>query len=381
MPVRVLVGLLCACGAAAAVAQAQTPPPQQQSPQALFRTVLLADPATSSGVARLLRTNAGFVSPTPVFADLTGDGKQDAIATVENGGAAGAVAAYVLSADGSADGQLHALFRVQSLYQGRVRVNGATLTVITPLWSRGEDVCCGRRSLERDYAGGARLGRLPGRGVRTVTATRGHPAPPAPDVPASGVSRTRNHCARAILARVQATSTGPQVTPQELATQLVALWQGLMRGSASGVYAIVADLDLSLTQMKTMHALADSGSEVSVKELADRLGLSLPATSRTVDALLRRGWLERREDEPDRRMQRVGITPAEREIANGSTTRACGRRQFTASLTPEQQSRLARPRSPKARARIRSLITDENRRWWTSARCASLFPVMLTTRS
>jgi DNA-binding MarR family transcriptional regulator len=87
-----------------------------------------------------------------------------------------------------------------------------------------------------------------------------------------------------------------------------------MRGSAERVYQIVDEHDLSLTQMKTMHALADCGAEVSVKELADRLGLSLPGASRTVDALLRRGWLERREDEHDRRMKRVGITPAGREL-------------------------------------------------------------------
>src|SRR6266487_3483177 len=50
-----------------------------ESPQALFRDVLLKDTKTASGVERLLRTNAGFVSPTPVFSDLTGDGKSDAV--------------------------------------------------------------------------------------------------------------------------------------------------------------------------------------------------------------------------------------------------------------------------------------------------------------
>ena len=39
--------------------------PRQQSPQELFRDVLLKDADTTSGVKRLLRTNAGFVSPTP----------------------------------------------------------------------------------------------------------------------------------------------------------------------------------------------------------------------------------------------------------------------------------------------------------------------------
>ena len=110
MPVRALAALLCVGLLFGARALAQAPTPTQ-SPQELFRDVLLKDPSTTSGVKRLLRTNAGFVSPTPVFADLTGDGKSDAVVTVENGGAAGAVAAYVLSAEGSDSGALRVVFR------------------------------------------------------------------------------------------------------------------------------------------------------------------------------------------------------------------------------------------------------------------------------
>src|SRR6266545_6387151 len=133
MPVRALVALLCVgliCGAAAI---AQEPP--AQSPQELFRDVLLKDANTASGVERLLRTNAGFVSPTPVFSDLTGDGKSDAVVTVENGGAAGAVAAYVLTAEGSSSGALRVVFRNQSLYQGHVRMSGPTVTVVDPIYA------------------------------------------------------------------------------------------------------------------------------------------------------------------------------------------------------------------------------------------------------
>jgi DNA-binding MarR family transcriptional regulator len=141
---------------------------------------------------------------------------------------------------------------------------------------------------------------------------------------------------------VQATSAPTQVSPKQLAEELMALWHALMRGSASSVYELVAELDLSLTQMKTLHALADADVEVSVKDLADRLALSLPGTSRTVDALLRRGWLERREDEHDRRVKRVGITPAGRDIVERiDTARLVGIEKYTASLTPEQRSVLS----------------------------------------
>ena len=54
------------------------------------------------------------------------------------------------------------------------------------------------------------------------------------------------------------------------------MWHHLMRGNAGAIYAIVEELDLTITQMKALHALADCGSEVSVKELGDRLAMSLP---------------------------------------------------------------------------------------------------------
>src|SRR4051795_3972374 len=92
MAVRALAAVLCIGLVFGARAIAQETP--AQSPQELFRDVLLKDADTTSGVKRLLRTNAGFVSPTPLFADLTGDGKSDAVVTVENGGAAGGGGAH-----------------------------------------------------------------------------------------------------------------------------------------------------------------------------------------------------------------------------------------------------------------------------------------------
>jgi hypothetical protein len=167
MAVRALAAVLCLGLMFGARAIAQETP--AQSPQELFRDVLLKDAATTSGVKRLLRTNAGFVSPTPLFADLTGDGKSDAVVTVENGGAAGAVAAYVLTAEGSDSGALRVAFRNQSLYQGHVRTSGPTVTVIDPIYARGDDVCCARHATERDYAWDASLKTFTRRATRTVT--------------------------------------------------------------------------------------------------------------------------------------------------------------------------------------------------------------------
>jgi DNA-binding MarR family transcriptional regulator len=133
-----------------------------------------------------------------------------------------------------------------------------------------------------------------------------------------------------------------QVSSRKLAAELLELWHHLMRGSSQQMYALIAELDVSITQMKTLHVLTDGGSELSVKELSDRLGLSLPGASRIVDALMRRGWLERREDPDDRRMKRVRITDEGRKVLDRiEAARLAGLEDYAASLTPEQRTRLS----------------------------------------
>jgi DNA-binding MarR family transcriptional regulator len=141
---------------------------------------------------------------------------------------------------------------------------------------------------------------------------------------------------------VQAITATKQVSSRKLAAELLELWHHLMRGSSQQMYALIAELDVSITQMKTLHVLADGGSELSVKELSDRLGLSLPGASRIVDALMRRGWLERREDPDDRRMKRVRITDEGRKVLDRiEAARLAGLEDYAASLTPEQRTRLS----------------------------------------
>jgi DNA-binding MarR family transcriptional regulator len=94
----------------------------------------------------------------------------------------------------------------------------------------------------------------------------------------------------------------------------MALWQHVARGHGGDVFALLEELDLSLTHVKALQRLSECGCTVPVKELSEMTGLSLPGASRTADALLRRGLLERREDEHDRRIKRVGITPAGRQV-------------------------------------------------------------------
>jgi DNA-binding MarR family transcriptional regulator len=131
------------------------------------------------------------------------------------------------------------------------------------------------------------------------------------------------------------------VSPKALAGELLALWSHLMRGSSQAMFAVLGELDLTMTQMKTLSMLDDCLEEVSVKELSESLGLSLPATSRTVEGLLRRGYLSRHEDTADRRIKRVRLTGDGRDIVQRIVTaRLQGLEAFATTLTDEQRAGL-----------------------------------------
>ena len=99
-----------------------------------------------------------------------------------------------------------------------------------------------------------------------------------------------------------------------LTSDLYALASYLMRTANVGTLETIAELDLSVTQLKTLCALDAHGEDRSVKALAESLGVSLPTMSRAVDGLFERGLVRREEDPVDRRMKRVGLTDAGREV-------------------------------------------------------------------
>ena len=136
-------------------------PATAQEPQALFKKKLLADAKTSSDVKSMLRSGRGFVEPSPVFADVTGDSKSDALVRVMTGGAAGAVAVYVLSTDGTTGSDLKVVMRNQRLYRATLKVNSAhNLVVREPVYAAGDTLCCPSRARDRTYAWNAKAKQL-----------------------------------------------------------------------------------------------------------------------------------------------------------------------------------------------------------------------------
>jgi len=136
-----------------------------------------------------------------------------------------------------------------------------------------------------------------------------------------------------------------QVTTLEktdLAGDLYALVVFLHKNCNSDLFAAVGALELTLTQIKLLHHLEGADRELTLKEAAELVLVSLPAASRTVDDLVRRGFVERHEDVADRRMKRVSLTEAGRSIIrrlNGA--RLSGLQQFTETLTDAERQMLA----------------------------------------
>ena len=113
--------------------------------------------------------------------------------------------------------------------------------------------------------------------------------------------------------------------------------QRAMREAGSDVITLFAELELSLTDVKLLNIL-DGGGEMNVKALSAATGLSLPGASRAVDALIRRGLVERREDPDDRRAKLLTITPAGHEATGRITAARLGAfERVVAQLSPEQR--------------------------------------------
>jgi DNA-binding MarR family transcriptional regulator len=70
----------------------------------------------------------------------------------------------------------------------------------------------------------------------------------------------------------------------------------------------LVELDLSMTQARARFTVAMAGRPLAINEVASSIGLSVAATGRTVDQLVRLDALERHESPEDRRVKLVALT-------------------------------------------------------------------------
>jgi DNA-binding MarR family transcriptional regulator len=106
------------------------------------------------------------------------------------------------------------------------------------------------------------------------------------------------------------------------------------------------DFDLSFSQMKALHALHGADA-VSVKELGERLGLSLAAMSRAADELVQRRLVDRTEEPTDRRIKRLRLTAEGHELVQKMRDlRMAGFEQFVATLGAKERAQLGKALEP-----------------------------------
>jgi DNA-binding MarR family transcriptional regulator len=111
------------------------------------------------------------------------------------------------------------------------------------------------------------------------------------------------------------------------------------RSSSPALFRALEELDLSFTQVKALFTL--ERGELSVGEISAALGLSLPATSRSVDGLTHRGFVVRRESTEDRRSKLVALTPQGRDVLEACMAgRRAAIERFVETLSESERSAL-----------------------------------------
>ena len=138
------------------------------------------------------------------------------------------------------------------------------------------------------------------------------------------------------------TAAAGAAAASDLAADLYALVIYLHKNCNSDLFEAVGTLELTLTQIKLLHHLDDASSELTLKEAAESVHVSLPAASRTVDDLVRRGFVVRNEDAEDRRMKRVRLTDAGGAVIRRlNAARLIGFESFAQTLTGTEHEQLA----------------------------------------
>jgi DNA-binding MarR family transcriptional regulator len=98
---------------------------------------------------------------------------------------------------------------------------------------------------------------------------------------------------------------------------------------------------LSMPQISTMMRLHYRGAS-GISKMGNHLGVTNAAASQMVDRLVHLGYLERTEDQNDRRVKQLTLTPkGSAQIEKSLEARRRWLEDLVNALTPEQQSEIA----------------------------------------
>jgi DNA-binding MarR family transcriptional regulator len=129
---------------------------------------------------------------------------------------------------------------------------------------------------------------------------------------------------------------------EQLTDQLFAFLAQITMSTQGAVFQAAGEFDLTLSQLRALFTLACGDHAPALSELAGDIGLSVPATGRAIDALVRAGLVSRTEDPDDRRVKRLALTPAGDELlARMGDARREGLRQVAEQLDDDARAAFA----------------------------------------
>jgi DNA-binding MarR family transcriptional regulator len=112
----------------------------------------------------------------------------------------------------------------------------------------------------------------------------------------------------------------------------------LMRSQKSAAAARFAEIDLTMQTAHALHVLPPEG--MTMRAIADELSCDASNATGLVDRLEKRGLIERRSDEQDRRVKRVHLTAAGRRMRDRGETIFLTAPPAIAALSAEDQRTL-----------------------------------------
>jgi MarR family 2-MHQ and catechol resistance regulon transcriptional repressor len=106
-----------------------------------------------------------------------------------------------------------------------------------------------------------------------------------------------------------------EVAPEEIAEVLDGFGEAMSRLMVDQLQKHLAELDLTLPQVQVLRILHRGGT-VPAGKLAQCLRISAPATTQLTDRLLRKGLIERRPSEDDRRTVLVALSASGKSLVD-----------------------------------------------------------------
>jgi DNA-binding MarR family transcriptional regulator len=126
------------------------------------------------------------------------------------------------------------------------------------------------------------------------------------------------------------------MTPDEPHWRLFHLISGIYIKSRRLAEESLRHLNVTWPQFGALAQLA-RGDGITQRELADRLDADATTTMVLCDSLQRKGWLDRVKDPSDRRVNRLVLTDAGREVfAEAYPVMLSGYQLFTGAISPEK---------------------------------------------